>query len=315
MIYLPRGMAVRENVNPARINLPEAMDKLRTGSFSGYLRFDAPQGSAVVIFEQGKLASALYVNSDETERLIAYDAIARIFEISILGDALLNIYRLAPELAMGLHALLHGQYAYKGQDLKLIDIKALLSRIKEEQLTGCLRVYDADKAVLIFYDQGNALGFFHDGGSEIVTTADLARSVAKRPGARADLLRTENTDGLVLADLMASADLGPLWQRARKVLLQDRRKREEAAMRSLEENMELRKQRTLSQLKVIAGNYIGKFGVSQVDKAFTHVSAELKPDELALFYTELQRLAKLVAGPSKIAAMLDEMKNTLNNAD
>ena len=315
MIHLPRGIAVRENVNPARINLPEAMDKLRSGNFTGYLRFDASQGSGVIIFENGKLVSSLFVNADETERLIAYDAIARVFEISILGHATLNIYRLSSSLATALHALLHGQYIYKGQDLKLIDIRALLRRVKEEQLTGCLRVMAGDQTALIFYDQGHPLGFFHDGSSEIVTTADLSRSVAKLPGARVDLMKTGHLDGLILADLMASADLRPLWQRARKVLLEDRRQREEAAMRSLEEEMELRKQRILSQLKVIAGNHIGKFGVAQVEKAIAHVSLEMRPAEMEIFYREMQRLAKLVAGPSKIAAMLDEMKKAVKIAE
>ncbi len=311
MIQLPRGNPVREKVNPARINLPEAMEKLRTGAFTGYLRFDAPPGSGVIIFTKGKLISALYINRDETERLIAYDAIARIFEVSILGNAILNIYRLVPDLALGVHALLHGHYVYKSQDLKLIDVRSLLRRIKEDQLTGCLRVYAGEQTTLIFYEVGNALGFFHEGGSELVTTAKLDDSVAKLQGARVDLLETRSSDEIILADLMASADLRPIWQRSRKVLLDDRRKREEAAIRSQEEELELRRQRTLSQLKVIAGNHIGKFGTSQVDKAFAHVGEEMKSEELSIFYAELQRLAKLVAGPSKIAAMLEEMKQTL----
>jgi len=167
MIYLPRGISVRQNVNPARINIPEAMEKLRVGSFTGYLRFDARQGNGIIIFERGKLVSALFVDAAEEQRLIAYDAISKIFEVAILGDAILNIYRLAPELAMSLHALLHGTYVYRGQDLKLIDLRGLLDKIKEEYFNGCLRVFAEDRTVLIFYAHGDALGFFHDG------TADL----------------------------------------------------------------------------------------------------------------------------------------------
>ncbi len=315
MIFLPRGIPVREKVNPARINLPEAMGKLRSGSFTGYLRFDSSAGTGVVIFERGKLVSALYISADESERLIAYDAIARTFEVSILGNATLNIFRLAPELAMGIHTLLHGHYLYRGQDLQLVNIEGLLRRIKDEQINGCLRVYAEEKVVLIFYDQGNALGFFHDGTDDIVNTADLSKSVARLSGAKFDLLETAYARDLVLADLMASADLGPIWQRARKLLLEDRRKREEQAIRSLEEGQELRYQHTRMLLKTIAGNHIGKFGVSQVDKAFSLVGPELRAEELANFYLELHRLAKLVAGPKKINAMLDEMKHQLSLTD
>jgi len=313
MIYLPRGIPVREKINPARINLPEAMEKLRVGTFSGYLRFDSPQGTGVIIFEKGKLVSALFVSSDETERLIAYDAIARIFDISIAGHAILNIFRFSAELAMEIHALLHGRYICKGEDLNLIDIRGLLDRIKQQQINGCLRVYNEEKVALIFYDHGNALGFFHEGGSEIDVTADLSKSVARLPGARIDLLEMQSSIDIVLADLMGSADLGPIWQRARKVLLKDRRKQEEAMVRSLEEEQELRRQRILATLKTIAGGHIGKFGISQVEKAFSLVGPEVTQQDLGVFYNELQRLAKLVASPQKITAMLDEMKRQFNS--
>ena len=234
MIYLPRGIAVRQKVNPARINLPEAMAKLRVGTFTGYLRFDAPEGSGVIIFEKGKLVSALFVNHEETERLIAYDAIARIFEVSILGNSVLNIYRLSAELALGVHELLHGRYIYRGQDLKLINVQALLERIKAEGFTCCLRVYAPERTTLIFYEQGHALGFFHDGSADINVTADLAKSVALLPEAKIDLLETRSFENVVLADLMASVNLGPIWKRTRKLLLEERRKQEEAAVRSRE---------------------------------------------------------------------------------
>ena len=312
MIFLPRGIPVREKVNPARINLPEAMGKLRTGSFTGYLRFDSSQGTGVVIFERGKLVSALYVTTDGSERLIAYDAIARIFEVSILGNATLNIFRLSVDLAMGIHALLHGRYLYQAQDLKLVNISGLLQQIKDEQISGCLRVYAEDKVVLIFYDQGLALGFFHDRTADIVTTADLSKSVARLSGAKFDLLQTAYANDLMLADLMASADLGPIWQRTRKQLMEGRRQQEEKAVRSLEKQ-ELRRQHSLVLLKTIAEKHIGKFGVAQVDKAFGLVGKEMQAEEVSNFYAELQRLAKLVAGPKKVNAMLDEMKQQLDS--
>ena len=308
MINLPRGMPVREKINPARINLPEAMEKLRVGSFSGYLRFDSSEGTGIIIFEKGKLISSLFLAQNESERLIAYDAIARIFEVSIAGHATLNIFKFSPELAMETHALLHGRYIYKAQSLKKIDIRGLLQKIKKEQINGCLRVFSEEKVALIFFDHGNALGFFHDGGTEIDVTADLARSVARMPGAKVDLLEIQSASDIVLADLMGSADLGPIWQRARKILLEDRRKEEEALVRSIDEEQALRRQRVLATLKTIAGGHIGKLGISQVEKAFIRVGPEVNSKDLDYFFKELHGLAKLVAGPKKITAMLEEMK-------
>ncbi len=313
MMFLPRGNPVRQKVNPARINLPEAMRKLRVGAFSGYLRFDAPQGAGVVLFQEGHLISSVFIDKDEIERLIAYDAIAKIFEISILGNAVLNIFRLSTDLVLNIHALLHGRYLQKGQDLSRLDVAKQLEYIQNEGLTACLRIYAEDKTALIFYDQGYALGFFHEGRTELELTADLATSVALLPHAKLDFLEIRSADEIVLADLMESADLGPIWQRTRKLLLEERSRNEETAIRSLEQNREQRREHTLTIFKTIAGNYIGKFGVTQVEKAFTVVGSDLNSESLEKYYVELQRLARLVAGQSKISAMIAEMKKQFSS--
>ncbi len=313
MIFLPRGKPVRQKVNPARINLPEAMGKLRTGTFTGYLHFEAPQGAGVILFQKGQLISSIFIDNDESERLIAYDAIAKIFEISILGGAVLNIFSLSADLVLGVHALLHGRYLQKHQDLSCFDVRTLLDQIRDDGLTVCLRIYTDDQTTLIFYDQGYALGFFHEGKTELEVSADISTSVARLPGAKLDLLEIRDSDEIVLADLMGSANLGPIWQRTRKLLLEERHKREEAAMRSQDQNQEQRRQRTLSTFKIIAGNHIGKFGVTQVEKAFLVVGADLRVEEMEKFYVDLQRLARLVAGQPKILTMIEEMKKKFND--
>ena len=313
MIYLPRGVPVRQKVNPARINLPEAMEKLRSGTFTGYLRFDSPQGAGVVLFQNGKLISAVFVNPEQTDRLIAYDAIAKIFEVSILGHAVLNIFRLSSELVLAVHALLLGRYLQKALDLSTLDVRSLLDRIKEEGLNACLRVYTKEQTALIFYEQGYALGFFHEGTTELEPSADVSASVARLPGARLDVLEIRSADQIVLADLMGSADLGPIWQRSRKLLLEERHQREESAIRSLEQNQHRQKQHIMTLFKAIAGNHIGKFGVAQVEKAFAVAGPELKAEDMEKFYLELQRLARLVAGQPKITAMIDEMKSRFDS--
>ena len=313
MIFLPRGKPVRQKVNPARINLPEAMGKLRTGTFTGYLHFEAPQGAGVILFQKGQLISSIFIDNDESERLIAYDAIAKIFEISILGGAVLNIFSLSADLVLGVHALLHGRYLQKHQDLSCFDVRTQLDQIRDDGLTVCLRIYTDDQTALIFYDQGYALGFFHEGKTELETSADISTSVARLPGAKLDLLEIRDSDEIVLADLMGSANLGPIWQRTRKLLLEERHKREETAMRSQDQNQEQRRQRTLSTFKIIAGNHIGKFGVTQVEKAFLVVGADLRVEEMEKFYVDLHRLARLVAGQPKILTMIEEMKKKFND--
>ena len=228
MVNLPKGKAVRPQVNPARINLPEAMAKLRAGKFTGYLRFDAQQGAGVVLFQGGKLISSVFVAREKDSRQIAYDAIARIFEMSIMGDARLNIYQLSADLVISVHALLQGRYLYRGEDLSHFDVAAMLEQVSAEGLSVCVRVRAADRTTLIFYDSGYPLGFFLEGATDLQQEVDVTNSVAALPDARLDLVEIQNPDQVVLADLMGSADLAPIWQKARKELLEERRKHEES---------------------------------------------------------------------------------------
>ena len=308
MILLPKGSPVKERVNPARVNLPEALEKLAENKFSGYLRFDSPIGVGILIFQEGRLISALMREEESEERVIAYDAITRIFEISILGNAVLNIYRLSSDLSLSVHALLHGEYLSRGQDLKLIDIRGLLKKISSERLSGCLRVYTDERVVLIFYEAGSALGFFHDGSTELETSADVSKSVAALPEAKLDLLKIPSFEGKRMADLMASADLNPMWDKARNRLLEERRQREARSGKLSDNELEARRERLYNLLRGIAERHVGQFGVTQVDKAFKKVSPQLSHKEIDRFFEDLTRMAKLVAGPTKVREMLDEMR-------
>jgi hypothetical protein len=313
MIFLPRGTAVRQKVNPARINLPEAMEKLRKGLFSGFLRFDAEQGTGVILFQKGQLVSAIYISQGETERLIAYDAIARIFEVSIEGHAVLNIFKVSADLVLSLHALLHGHYLIKGKALPCLDIESLLNKIRDEGLTACLRVYAGDRVSLIFFEQGYALGFFVDNSFDLQDRADLDDSVAALPYARLDLIETQSSDRIVLADLMASADLRPIWQRTRAALMEERQRHEETALREQEECLNKRREQLVTMYKRIAENYLGKIGVTQVEKAAACLDGRIDSSEITTFYNDLSGLARLVISESKIQDMIDEMKKAMSS--
>lgn len=309
MILLPRGNPVKENINPGKVNLADALGKMRQGKFTGYMRFDFPEGTGVFIYQEGRLISALY--ESERENLIAYDGIARTFHESLNGSGKLNIYRLSTELAYSIHTLLHGEMLHRAQDLQLIDIKSLLIRMREEKRSGCLRIYSKEHIALIFYRDGNPLGFFHDGSTDIETTADSSMSVAKEPGAKVDVLVTRGEGEKSLADLMETADIAGLWGAAVTERRRQREQQENAASKTLEMRESDRRQKTLELFQQLALSHLGKIGTSLVDKEFEKMKlngGQLDETVLDGFYGKLSKAAKLVAGPSKIDKMLEEMK-------
>jgi hypothetical protein len=309
MILLPRGNPVKENINPGKVNLADALAKMRQGKFTGYMRFDFPEGTGVFIYQNGRLISSLYEN--DREHLIAYDAIARTFHEALIGTGTLNIYRLSTELAYSIHTLLHGEMLHKGQDLQLIDIKSLLIRMREEKRSGCLRIYSKEHIALIFYRDGNPLGFFHDGSTDLETTADSSMSVAKEPGAKVDVLVTSGDGEKSLADLMETADVAGLWGNAVAERRRQREEQESVASKTLEMRESDRRQKARALFQQLAQTHIGKIGTSLVEKEFDKLKlngGQLNDSVLDGFYDKLSKAAKLVAGPSKIDKMLDEMK-------
>lgn len=310
MILLPRGNPVKEGLSPARVDLPGALKKLQAGRFTGYLRFETGPGTGILIYEKGKLVSALFEGSGE--RWVAEDAIGRIFDESLQADARLDIYKLAPEVALSIHALLHGELLYQGQDPKLIDIKALLARIKEKRMNGCLRIYAGDRIALIFYDQGRALGFFHDGSTRVETTADTSMSIARLPGAKIDVLSTKNLEELMLTDLQHSVDLVSLWQSSRARHQEELRKLEEQQGRINEERGRQRRRKVQHFLRETAQKHLGQTGAGLADKEFERtVKSEGPMTEASLvdFYVKFNRAARMLAGSSAVNRMLDEMKS------
>ena len=308
MIRLPQGVPVRQNVNPARINLPEAMNKLRGSDFSGYLQFRSERDDGVILFQDGKLISAVFIAPEQKTKKIAYDAIAHIFEMSIRGFATLNIFRLSADLVPYVHSLLHGRYLQQGKELQRFNVRSLLDYLKDNGTTACLRVYSPGRCTLIFYDLGYPLGFFHDKGKDLEAAADLNQSVALDPASRIDILEVQSADQLILADLMASADLYPIWQRVRNILLEGQNAKEREMVTHSQQESERHKQYVLNTLKTIGGTHLGTFGAAQVEKAFSSIGGVVGHEEMEQFYQELQPLARLVASQSKITEMLNEMR-------
>lgn len=315
MLLLPRGNPVKEKIDPGKISLPDALKKLQDGNFSGYLRFEAVTGTGIMIFERGKLISALFEGN--RDRLIANDAIVRLFELSLAGGVNLDIYRLSPELALSIQALLHGDVLYRGQELKLIDIKALLARFKEERLSGCLRIYTEEHVALIFYRDGSPLGFFHDGATDIEPTPGSSMSVARLPGAKLDVLSSKESGSMELADLLESADVTGFWTHAQEHVTRQRRQQDAEQARSQEQLEHGRRQKLHAALRGAAERQIGKIGQSLVDKEFERLAAApgvLSEAAFGPFFDNLAKAAKLVAGPSKIEAMLEEMRRLVRGA-
>ena len=307
MILLPRGNPVKENINSAKVNLPDVLKQLHDANLTGYVRFDCESGTGILIFQNGHLISALF--KSKLEHLIAYDAISRIFREALAEKGRLNIYRLSDGLALSIHALLHGHLLHQGQELALIDIKSLLATMNEKQHSGCLRIYSKDHIALIFYRDGKPLGFFHDGTTDIETSADSSMSVAREPGAKVDVLLASDNPVQSFADLMQTADISNLWAKALSDHQRERRDREDVSKSLMDWQESATRQKIFKEFQQLAHSHLGSIGAALVEKEFEKLGL-FRFNQACFddFFEGLSKAARMIAGKRQITLMLEEMK-------
>ncbi len=312
MFLLPKGNPLYENIAAAKVNLPELLIKLKGGGFTGYLNFSFPSAVGVLFFESGKLISAMLER--KTSKYTGFEAMAGLCEQIMAGAGSLNVYRLSKDLTMCLHALFHGEMLYKGQELKLIDIKGLLEKMKVQQLNGCLRIYTEEKSALIFYKEGSPLGFFHDGSQDIETSASESQKIAGLPGAKIDVLSTKSVDELMHYDLAEMVNISKLWDSSagKQAAVRDQLRKEaiERDNKYLEEKIKELEE----DLKEVVSAYLGKIGRTLVEKEIMELGGRLcltKNDEVAKFINRIEKGAKLLTSSSKIKEMTVTIQNEI----
>ncbi|RNC67563.1 MAG: GTPase-activating protein [Desulfuromonadales bacterium] len=313
MFLLPKGNPLYENIAAAKVKLPEMFEKLKGGSFTGYLNFTFPAATAILFFEAGKLISAML--DREGKRLTGFEAIAGVCTLIFAGGGTLSVYKLSKDLTMCLHAMIHGDVLYQGQELKLIDIKGLLEKLKAQRLNGCLRIYTDDRTALIFYKEGAPLGFFHDGSTDIETSASESQKIAGLSGSKIDVLSTKSADELMHYDLLEMVNVTKLWESttSRVATERDRIRKEAELVDRQQEDDKLRELE--DDLKEVAMAYIGKMGATLVEKELNDRGgrkALLDGGLVTAFLAGVEKGAKLLTGMSKTKEMLETMRNEIS---
>ena len=293
----------------ATLNPAALLKKLRDKKVTGYAQIGFTGKSTVFLYYSGRLITVLFEAAER--RLHSLDALTQTFETIATEGGRLDAYGLSHALAGSLQALFDGQMLHQGQDLRLIDAKALLAKLKVQQFTGCVRVYTADTASLILYKDGAAIGFFHDGSREIETSASSAQRVAGLPGAKLDVLASQNPDQVGGYDILDLVDVDRMWS------VISRRHADELARLAQQSLEERRRTRDLlvaklsEEIKGLAESYLGKVGRSAVGKALESRGGDsvlLGNGSFEAVLTDIETAAKLLTGQTKTMQMLDAIR-------
>lgn len=317
MFLLPKGSPLFENLAVPKLKLPDVLSKLSNGSFTGYASFVFPSNTAILVFEAGKLVSVM-VESQNGTRESGFQALSSLADLMVAtGSGALNVYKLSKDLTMCIHALLEGEILYKAQDLKLIDINSLLKKVKDDQMNGCLRIYTDEHSAMIFYKDGNPLGFFHDGASDIETSSTESQKIAGLPGAKIDLFSTKSADELMGTNLLEVTNVQKIWDTCvalhKSVIDKTNTERQERDRKVMSQQLaELEE-----KVKSIVGEYVGKVGRGIVDKEISDNggnSCLIDTERSVKFMAGVERAAKLLVSGTNIKLMMEKLSSAITIA-
>ncbi len=310
MFLLPKGNPLAENVPIAKLNLPDALEKLKNGKLTGCAIFDFPAADCALVYDEGVLVNAI-LHRDGTE-IKDQQALQALVDLMMLASSgTFSVYRLSREITLAVMGLVSGQATIDSQEIKLIDFKALLDRIKTEQMTATLKIYTPERAGLIFYHTGATVGFFHDTSKSIETAAGEVQQIAALPGARVDLRVMSATDGFFL-DLSGLIDIRSLWEAASGNLFSSPAQPAPATFAAAEPEKPKPAEAKLSASDIesiiieLAGKYVGKLGKALAEKELMNIGGGNllnNPEKLTDFLAAIEKGSKLLASANKIKEM------------
>ncbi|MSN27191.1 MAG: GTPase-activating protein [Geobacter sp.] len=212
MHFLPKANPLYEKISVTKIVIPDVLEKLSKGGFTGYLNYSVSGFEAYCIFSSGKLLCA--VSSEPGREKTGFEAIVYLFDKVFSAGGEINVYRMTSDLAMCAHALVVGVRLFKGDDVRQVDIKGILARLKAQELNGVVHFYTPERYAMMFYKNGLPIGFYHDGALSIESLPDESRKVAALPGAKIDVCTTKPMEELLNYDLLQMVNIHKLWEAA-----------------------------------------------------------------------------------------------------
>ena len=211
MFFLPKAPPLFENIETTNLRLPDILNKLSATSFTGYVSFIFPSSTTLMVFGSGKLGIVLLEEQNGAQQTSLNALISLAAQMLSTNSGSMSAYKLSDNLGIRIRDLLGSKTIYTAQELERINIRDVLEKIKVDRISGCLRIYTADKSALIFYKDGNPQGFFHDGSHDMEKTAMESQKIASLPGARIDLFSTQGVEDPMDTDLLELINIQKLW--------------------------------------------------------------------------------------------------------
>ena len=312
MHFLPKANPLYEQISADKIVLPDVLEKLGKGGFTGYLSHTAPGFEAFCVFAKGKLICAL--STEEDREKTGFEALSCLFDKVVRAGGEINVYRMTTDLAMCAHALVIGTKILNGDEVRQVDVKGLLTKMKVQNLNGVVHFHSGERYAMMFYTNGQPMGFYHNNARSIEASPDETRKVAALPGARLVVYSTKPIDELMHYDLLQMVNLGKLWESARSrhsaqpVAKEPSQPAEPVAVDD-EKLLGL-----VEDLKEVAMAYLSREGRLLIERCLTDAGGDaalLVADKTQALLKQIEDGARIIDSQARIEEMIDLMQSEI----
>ena len=311
MRVLPKANPLYEKVSANKIVISDVLEKLGKGGFTGYIHHSAPEHEFYGIFAKGKLLCA--VSNDDGRDKTGFEALVLLFDKVVSGGGEINVYRMTTDLAVCAHALALGTRLFDGEEVRQVDIKGILARLKGQNTNGVVRFYTPERSAMIFYKDGLPLGFYYDGACSIESSSDESRKIAALPGARVEICSTKALDELMQYDLLQMVSLQKLWESAQSRNIPQRPK-EDAPPPPFSVISEQDLLGLVDDISEVAAAYLSREGRVIVEKRIKELGGPLlllDDAKRTLFLAQVEADAVASDPNARIDEMMDLMKSEI----
>lgn len=312
MVVLPRSNPLYEHIPTHKTKLPDMLNKMGSGGFTGYLSYLSPTAEAYALFAKGSLISILLLEGQR--RRTGFDAIAALCDLVLRQEGQFNVYRMTTDIVMCTHALLHGELILQPQEVRTVDLKAVLERMKLQALNGTVLFAAAERNAMIFYKEGQPIGFYHDAVREVETSALESQKVAALPGATIEIRSTPPASDLMLHNLLEMVNIDRLWASAQKRCADQPAPVaiETTAEESTDHQAQL--QEIVDDLNEIAVAYLSRQGAAMMERLLTAAGGSatlLDGTKIEVLLADIAREGQVIDPEAKVGEMVDLMRSEI----
>lgn len=310
MRFLPKVNPLYEKIAVTKVVIPDVLDKLGKGGFTGYLNYSANGFEAYCVFAKGNLICAF--SAEGNREKTGFEAIAQMFDKVFTAGGEINVYRMTADLAMCSQALLLGARLYNGDEVRQVDIKSMMSRLKGQSLNGVLHFYTPEHYGMMFYKDGLPIGFYHDGGGAIEPSSEEVRKVAALAGAKVDVCSTKPIEELLHYDLLQMVNLVKLWESARSRHASTLKP--ERDVTESDSDRDKRFSGLVEDIAEVASAYLSKEGRTVIEKALNSAGGSSFLLDAALtetFLNQVEADARVIDSHARIDEMIDLMRSEI----